>query len=606
MNQHAIRQYLGNNLWWGENSRPRSTPDTPRVTFGLIQPDYSKNWGIDISPWDGVVNLAITKSVGASFVIIKGMDGTIQSKYFVENYTKAVEVGLPRSSYAWLYRDANVVCIRQAQGFDTLMNKYPPSADLPPVVDFETTRYGGVISNPNFSDLRKWATEWLRLGNPKPVLYSGKYYMDQFGAMPDDLMDMFYGLWIANYGVNTPNLPLGWPGWVYWQFAATGDALLLAPGTTGKKELDLNYAAVKITQPALPDGFSQVREYGSDVYIWKGTPTSVQVTFTDGRLVTPSEVAASTRANVVINLDGWDKSVPANGYHKPLSLCVSEGYWSQDVQYDVRPFIKYTRDRVASISHNDKSGAHNLGSGTRYSVKAGENYFVSIGSNDPEHVTERDPRTAIGYTRDGKTIVCVVDGRSGISSGVTLKELAYIMLKAGAWYAIELDGGDSSAFIHNGTRVSKNGDAVNGVRVERKTVNHFCIWTGENPMTNGTAKSTTHNLSMRPLHQAINSSTILSIPQGTTVPVTETWTAPETTTFNNKDDFWAQVTYGGKTGWVGLVHLGVRYGTYTPPAPEPEPEPEPPGLPASWDVTQIAKDAAGNVIATYKGTLAKQ
>jgi hypothetical protein len=59
---------------------------------------------------------------------------------------------------------------------------------------------------------------------------------------------------------------------------------------------------------------------------------------------------------------------------------------------------------------------------------------------------ERHPRTAAGVTRDGRTLLLmVVDGRRpGWSVGVTLPELARMMIEAGAWNAINLDGGGSS------------------------------------------------------------------------------------------------------------------------------------------------------------------
>jgi hypothetical protein len=62
----------------------------------------------------------------------------------------------------------------------------------------------------------------------------------------------------------------------------------------------------------------------------------------------------------------------------------------------------------------------------------------------------RHPRTAAGVSRDGKTLLLlVVDGRQpGWSIGVTLPELAQMMLEAGAWNAVNLDGGGSSAMWH--------------------------------------------------------------------------------------------------------------------------------------------------------------
>jgi hypothetical protein len=87
--------------------------------------------------------------------------------------------------------------------------------------------------------------------------------------------------------------------------------------------------------------------------------------------------------------------------------------------------------------------------------------------------------------------------------------------------------------------------------------------TGET-MIIGTVKSTTNILSVRNVYQVIGSTTLIKIPIGTTVNVQEVWKAPVTTAYNNINDFWALVTYGAVTGWVGLVHLGVSYGVYTP------------------------------------------
>ena len=238
MNLAQLKQMLQNNLWYGENIRLRSA-DTPRISGALIQPDYTRVWGIDISGrWDGIVDLSVTKALGASFVFIKGVDGSIPTRYYKENYNKAREVGLSVAPYAWLYRNANVSCVAQARALHDLNQKYPPV--LPSVIDFETTKYMGAVSNPDFSDLDKWVTEWLRLGNPNPLIYSGKYYMDQYGRMGETLKAKFIGLWLAAYGTNNPRNPFGWE-WEYHQQSAEGDAQLIAPGSLDKKELDLDY-----------------------------------------------------------------------------------------------------------------------------------------------------------------------------------------------------------------------------------------------------------------------------------------------------------------------------------------------------------------------------
>lgn len=57
----------------------------------------------------------------------------------------------------------------------------------------------------------------------------------------------------------------------------------------------------------------------------------------------------------------------------------------------------------------------------------------------------RAPRTAIGYRPDGKMVLMVVDGRNaGGSRGVTLDELARLMMGVGCDNVLNLDGGGSS------------------------------------------------------------------------------------------------------------------------------------------------------------------
>ncbi|MFI0444420.1 phosphodiester glycosidase family protein [Actinomadura sp. 6N118] len=58
------------------------------------------------------------------------------------------------------------------------------------------------------------------------------------------------------------------------------------------------------------------------------------------------------------------------------------------------------------------------------------------------------PRTAAGFTADGRTMVLMtVDGRQVDSRGVTLAEMAALMKEAGAHNALNLDGGGSSTML---------------------------------------------------------------------------------------------------------------------------------------------------------------
>ncbi|GAA2590039.1 phosphodiester glycosidase family protein [Actinomadura fulvescens] len=58
------------------------------------------------------------------------------------------------------------------------------------------------------------------------------------------------------------------------------------------------------------------------------------------------------------------------------------------------------------------------------------------------------PRTAVGFTADGRTMLLMtVDGRQVDSRGVTLAEMAALMKEAGAHDALNLDGGGSSTML---------------------------------------------------------------------------------------------------------------------------------------------------------------
>ncbi|WP_406151315.1 phosphodiester glycosidase family protein [Streptomyces sp. NBC_01012] len=58
------------------------------------------------------------------------------------------------------------------------------------------------------------------------------------------------------------------------------------------------------------------------------------------------------------------------------------------------------------------------------------------------------PRTAVGFSKDGRTMqVITVDGRQSDSGGVTLTELGEMMREAGSYSALNLDGGGSSTLV---------------------------------------------------------------------------------------------------------------------------------------------------------------
>lgn len=81
---------------------------------------------------------------------------------------------------------------------------------------------------------------------------------------------------------------------------------------------------------------------------------------------------------------------------------------------------------------------------------------VEVDTNFGNHsIQGNQPRTAVGAISENHLLFMVVDGRSeGYSRGVTMTELAQMMLDAGCVTAYNLDGGGSSAMIFNSALVN--------------------------------------------------------------------------------------------------------------------------------------------------------
>ncbi len=79
-------------------------------------------------------------------------------------------------------------------------------------------------------------------------------------------------------------------------------------------------------------------------------------------------------------------------------------------------------------------------------------------------IFDKHPRTAMGYTRDQRLIILVIQGRfPGIAEGATLVQEAQILLDLGCIEALNLDGGGSTCMLINGKETIRPSDA-NGQR----------------------------------------------------------------------------------------------------------------------------------------------
>ena len=98
-------------------------------------------------------------------------------------------------------------------------------------------------------------------------------------------------------------------------------------------------------------------------------------------------------------------------------------------------------------------------------VKDGKRWFTDPGDN---FTRGRHPRTLVGWTPGGETLLVTVDGRQpAVSVGMSLYEATDFLLGLGATEGMNLDGGGSTTFVRRGQVVNSVSDVQ--VRVGGRT-----------------------------------------------------------------------------------------------------------------------------------------
>lgn len=115
-----------------------------------------------------------------------------------------------------------------------------------------------------------------------------------------------------------------------------------------------------------------------------------------------------------------------------------------------------------------KNANHILGAGP-YLVKNGKVY-VDAKDEKLTSIAGRNPRSAIGYTKDNNLIIITADGREQSSVGLTLTQLANFMKSLDCYNAMNFDGG-SSTVMYIGGRVANSPNAgSNGIKISNALI----------------------------------------------------------------------------------------------------------------------------------------
>ncbi len=141
------------------------------------------------------------------------------------------------------------------------------------------------------------------------------------------------------------------------------------------------------------------------------------------------------------------------------------------IQSSKEKISKIGKDKKIKVDiklQEDLQGAtHIIGAGP-YLVKDSE-IFVDYKEQKLQAISGKNPRSAIGYNNKGSFFIVTIDGREKASVGMTLYELAKLMKNIGCDYAMNFDGGSSSAMYVKG-RIVNNAVNTEGIPVSNALI----------------------------------------------------------------------------------------------------------------------------------------
>ncbi len=176
--------------------------------------------GIDVSHYQGRINWTEVSSRGIEFAYIKATEGiTVKDSMCNSNYTEAKRAGINTGMYHFYIYNDNP--IDQANNFLKVVNCLNPG-DIYPVLDLEQEFVNNQISNRDYQrNVLLWLTTVENKLGVKPIIYSN-YSFAKVNLSDHRFAD--YRLWISEYDVDKPELPLIWENssWTLWQITDKG------------------------------------------------------------------------------------------------------------------------------------------------------------------------------------------------------------------------------------------------------------------------------------------------------------------------------------------------------------------------------------------------
>lgn len=164
--------------------------------------------GIDVSNWQGYIDYNEVKEDGIQIVYIKSSQGrNITDPYFRINYENAKANNLNIGFYHFLTALSTDEAISEAEYFASVISGTEPNCKL--AMDFE--QFGGLGKQEINNISRTFLIKVKELTGKDVIIYSDAY--NARNTFSEELAKD-YPLWIAEYGVSSPNTDINWDSWV--------------------------------------------------------------------------------------------------------------------------------------------------------------------------------------------------------------------------------------------------------------------------------------------------------------------------------------------------------------------------------------------------------
>ena len=422
----------------------------------------------------------------SDFVIIRAGQNNWVDPDFKVNWELAKIAKVPRGSY-WFY-DSRVSPVSQAQLWAKTLGS--DLGELPMFADYEENYggpYGGWVHFKAFiEELKKQCV------NKEIGIYTAYYYWKDHMPAPGPDLEYFhqYTLWIANYGVSKPAVPVPWSAdeWKFWQYTSSGNGALYGVESSN---IDLNYYngtrgefdTEFVIESGEPEGdiveswFDGTAQYTSG---FRETPRPFYFHLTKFRRDAVARVHVNGKGFLGTALYFWNSRIdPVLGHpdivingdegtglaNPPKAIGLSDGVLYKPETSETS--IQWNnRHEILGIGWEALPGAYNACGGSNKLIENG-----AIQTLDDVYV---DPRNSV-FADDTHYYLITIDGRNNGTMGLTRKELAEFAFSLGATWGHNLDGGDSNSLVfnNNGVPVIKNNPPEGYLN---RVINHVGFW----------------------------------------------------------------------------------------------------------------------------------